>query len=83
MVDRYLGDLSRGMDRLGRILLLFYWHQEEFQERYGRQDLPELEDSLTSTMDQLGKLVMFLKKKTVREPFEDNADIDLEESVEG
>ncbi len=43
MVDRYLGDLMKGMDRLGRILFTFYWHGEEFEERYGKQDIPELE----------------------------------------
>jgi hypothetical protein len=45
LVDRYLGDLMKGVDKLGRLLFMFYWHQEEFADRYGKSDLPELEDS--------------------------------------
>src|SRR5262249_5777118 len=37
IVDRYLGDLMKGLDRLGRILFQFYWHGEEFEDRYGKQ----------------------------------------------
>lgn len=65
LVDRYLGDLLKALDRLGRILLLFYWHNEEFEERYGKADLPELEDSVRNSFEGLGDLVLFLKAKTV------------------
>lgn len=77
MIDRHIGDLMRGLDRLGRILFSFYWHGEEFQERYGKQDMPELEDSLRNAFEQLGDVVLFLKQKTV-EPFpEEMAHADL------
>lgn len=72
MVDRHLGDLMKGLDRLGRILFSFYWHGEEFQERYGKKDMPELEDSLRNAFEQLGDVVLFLKQKTV-EPFPEEA----------
>lgn len=65
LVDRYLGDLMKALDKLGRILFMFYWHQEEFEDRYGKADLPELEDSLRNAFEVLGDVCLFLKEKTV------------------
>jgi hypothetical protein len=70
MVDRYLGDLMKAMDRLGRILFMFRWHNEEFEDRYGKSDLGELEDSLVNSFESLGDLVLFLKEKDI-EPLPD------------
>jgi hypothetical protein len=67
-VDKYLGDLMKGVDRLGRILFSFYWHGDEMQERYGKRDMPELEESLRNAFEAVGDVVLFLKQKTV-EPF--------------
>lgn len=78
MIDRYLPDMIKGVDRLGRILFMFYWHQDKFAERYGKQDMPELEDSLRNAFEQLGDVVLFLKQKTIEPyPEEDVKDIDL------
>lgn len=66
LVDRYLGDLMKALDKIGRILFMFYWHQEEFEDRYGKQDLPELEDSLRNAFETLGDVTLFLKEKTVQ-----------------
>lgn len=65
IVDRYLGDLTKAVDRLGRILFMFYWHNEEFMNRYGKQDLPELEDTLRNAFEVVGDLVVYLKQKTI------------------
>lgn len=65
LVDRYTGDLMKALDRLGRILFLFYWHNDEFMERYGKSDMPELEDTLRNTFESLGDLLLFLKEKDV------------------
>lgn len=65
LVDRYLGDFMKALDKLGRILFMFYWHQEEFEDRYGKQDLPELEDALRNAFEVLGDVVLFLKEKQV------------------
>lgn len=68
IVDRYVGDLMKALDRLGRILFLFYWHSEEFQDRFGKSEMPELEDTLRNSFESLGDLVLFLLRKTI-EPF--------------
>ncbi len=64
-VDNYIGDLMLGLDRVGRILFMYYWHYEKFKERYGAQDMPELEDNLKNVFDNLGDLTLFLKQKTI------------------
>ena len=65
VVDNYIGDLMLGLDRVGRILFMFYWHWDKFKERYGQQDMPELEDNLKNVFDNLGDLTIFLKQKTI------------------
>lgn len=75
LVDRYLGPVMKGMDAIGRLLLSFYWNRDQFEERYGKQDMSELEDSLRTTFDQNGELALFLKQKTI-EP-DNAAKIDL------
>lgn len=65
MVDRWTGDLMKALDRLGRILFLFYWHNDEFLDRYGKADLPELEDTLRNAFEVVGDLLLFLKEKDV------------------
>jgi hypothetical protein len=65
VVDGYIGDLMLGLDRVGRILFMFYWHWDKFKERYGQQDMPELEDNLKNVFESLGDLVIFLKQKTI------------------
>jgi hypothetical protein len=65
LIDKYLPDLMKALDRLGRILFLFYWHGEEFEDRYGKQDMPELEDTLRNSFETMGDVTLFLKQKTV------------------
>jgi hypothetical protein len=77
LVDRYRGDLLKGLDRLGRILFLFYWHNEKFAERYGQQDMVELEDGLRNAFESMGDIVLFLMQRSV-DPHNDNLDgVDL------
>lgn len=65
LVERFMPDLFKALDRLGRILFLFYWHNEEFADRYGKGDMPELENTLRNAFEMLGDLILFLKEKDV------------------
>jgi hypothetical protein len=65
IVDRFLPTVIAGMDRLGRILFLAYWHYPEFEKRYGKNDLAEFLDNLKSTFSNLGDLVTFAKKRSL------------------
>jgi hypothetical protein len=65
IVDDYLGDIILGMDRIGRILFLLFWKPEAMADRYGREDLVELEDSLKNVFKSLGDVALVLKQKTI------------------
>lgn len=65
LVDRYMGPLVNALDKLARILFMLYWHSDEFRERYGKQDLPELEDTTRNAFEVLGDLVLFLRQKSI------------------
>jgi hypothetical protein len=74
------GDLAtfmKAVDKLGTRLFLLYWHSEDYEERYGKADMPELEDSLRNAFQVLGDVVLFLKQKTVTPLFEGLGDPDI------
>lgn len=65
LIDRHLGNILKGMSALGRVLFAFYWHQDIFAERYGKSDLPEIEDGLRNAFDACGRIALELKDKQV------------------
>ena len=64
----YVSDMIKGMDKIGRMLFLYYWHHDEFEERYGKEDMQKLEDTLKEVFLSTGDLVLFLKEKTAYTP---------------
>lgn len=80
IVDKHLGTLFESLDALGRLLFNFYWHNTEFEDRYGKSDLPELEDGLRNAFENLGDITLFLKEKSVESPFDLNG-VNLTESA--
>jgi hypothetical protein len=76
-VDSYIGDLLLGLDRLGRILFMYYWHNDKFSEHYGQEDMSKLEDSLRNVFSSLGELTLFLKQKTIDSGGSNNAETEL------
>lgn len=65
LIAKYLGDLIKGLDRVCRILFMFYWLNSQFKERYGQENMVELEDQLKSSIKGIGDLVLFLKQRRV------------------
>lgn len=65
-VDEISSKLVRAMDNVGRLLFLFYWKGDDFQEMYGPQELPELEGGLRKSFETLGDLVLFLQRKSTK-----------------
>lgn len=61
----YLPLLERSVDRMCRLLLLFYWHNSEFSETYGQDELAEFEDVLLTSIKTVGQLTLFLRQKSV------------------
>lgn len=64
-VQEMTPDLVKAVDRIGRLIFLFYWHNDMFKEKYGSTDMKELEDSLRSVFKSLGDLTLYLSKKTI------------------
>ena len=65
LIDSYIPQFMQAVDRLGRVLFLYYWKNEDFGERYGSSDTVELEDTLRSVFKQFGNLTLILRRKTV------------------
>ncbi len=63
MMDKYLPDLEQALDRLGRLLFLFYWKPEDFAAAYGADDQSQLENKFLSNFKAFGQLVLELLKK--------------------
>ena len=75
VVDTYVPDMMQALDKLGRVLFLFYWKNEEFVERYGAEDMAELEDTIRGVFKNFGDLVLKLKQKAIES--EDTNDVIL------
>lgn len=80
LIDRYIPRLSTALDAVGRLLLAYYWHQEEFAERYGKSDMPDMEDTLRNVFESLGDLVLKLKEKAVN-PYPEEASVDISDDA--
>lgn len=63
MIDKYLPDMEKALDSIGRIVFLFYWKPNEFEDAYGTDDMSNLENELLSNFKQFGDLVLNLSKK--------------------
>ena len=75
VIDSYLPEFMQAVDRVGRVLFLYYWKHDDFVERYGTDPVIEMEDSLRNVFRNLGKLTLDLMKKAVGDV--DNPDADI------
>ena len=80
LTNEYISDMLLGLDRIGRVLFLFYWHNDDYRERYGSDKMMELEDSLRDSFQGLGDLILFLHKSTT-EPAGDLFSNDLSGNI--
>lgn len=78
MIDEMLPGLMDGLDKAGRLLFLFYAHNDKFQDRYGKAEMPELEDSLRTVVEDMGDLCLYLKQKTIEASAEDGFEVNLD-----
>lgn len=64
LIDKYLPDLEKALDRLGRIIFLLYWKPDDFVKAYGADDQSDMETKLLSNFKSLGDVVLDLIMKT-------------------
>ena len=62
-IIEYVPTLVSALDKLGRMLFLAYWDTEKFEEMYGIDEMPELIELVKSVFNNLGDLVIFMKRK--------------------
>lgn len=62
MIDELVPDLMLQIDTIGRLLYMIYNHREELEERYGKEDLKVIEDSLENVFRELGELVVRMQE---------------------
>lgn len=62
-LTQYTPQLLQALDRLGRVLFMFNWDTDKFVDMFGRNDLPEFKELLTSVFKNLGELVLFIQRK--------------------
>jgi hypothetical protein len=78
MIDEQIEPLMAGLTSIGTLLMSFYWHTEQFADRFGDDEMDELEDSLRNTFSALGDLTLFLKQRSVEaSPDEAASGVDL------
>lgn len=78
LIGQFLSDIVLGLDRECRLLFLYYWSYDKFRERYGSENLMELEDQLKDVAKATGDLVLFLKQRQVKgSPSFDELEIEL------
>lgn len=65
VIDSYIPEFMKSLDKLGRVLFLYYWKNEDFAERYGSGGIAEMEDLLRGVFKSYGELVLALKKKAI------------------
>jgi len=63
LIEKYLPVLEDGLDRIGRILFLFYWKPEDFVKAFGSDDQDQLENKLVSNFKSFGALILELTQK--------------------
>ena len=66
-IDAWVPDISSGLDRLCRLLLLQYWHSADVSASYGSDELAELESTLLGAIKIMGETVLFFKQKAAED----------------
>ena len=65
LLTRFTKDLNVALDRLGRLAFLLMLHRNKFLDRFGSDDIIDIEDSLNNTFKGLGELVLKLKEREI------------------
>lgn len=62
-IAEWLPDYVNSLDSKCRLLLSFYWHNSDFSEDYGKDEMAEFEDVLLDSIKIDGQLILFLKQR--------------------
>jgi hypothetical protein len=79
LLTRFTKDLNVALDRLGRLHFLLMLHRNKFIDRFGGDDIVDIEDALNNTFKGLGELVLKLKEREISSDAGFAVETDLEE----
>lgn len=63
LMREYLPDLDRALDRLGRMIFLYWWKYDSFKDQYSLDELAQTEDNLRNLFKKLGEVILRFKSK--------------------
>jgi hypothetical protein len=73
-VRQYMPDMETGVDRYARILFLLRYRPADFEEAYGKDELMEMEQELTSLFTMAGKTLLRMLKRFDTDKFSPQSD---------
>ena len=73
-VRQYVPDLETGVDRYARILFLLRYRPADFEEAYGKDELMEMEQELTSLFSMAGETLLRMLKRFDNDKFSPQSD---------
>ena len=73
-VRQYVPDLETGVDRYARILFLLRYRPADFEEAYGKDELMEMEQELSSLFAMAGKTLLRMLKRFDTDKFSPQSD---------
>lgn len=65
LIDKRIGKLMAAINEYGTILYLLYWHSDKFADRFGKNDLDQLENTIRNAFETGGDATLYLKEKSV------------------
>ena len=79
LIDEYIPALVRGLDSLGRILLILYRHKDDLKERYGKEDYVVIMDKVKTNFKNVGELIIHLMQDNIDALFQGLETLETEE----
>ncbi len=63
LVMSFIPELEKALDRIGRMIFLFWWKYDDFSDQYGVNDMYETEDKLRNLFKAFGDIIIKFKRK--------------------
>jgi hypothetical protein len=67
MINRYVQDMEKALDAVGRSLFLLFWKPGEFDDAWGPEERQQVEDEMLSNFKGFGDLVLTLLRKNAND----------------
>lgn len=61
LIDSYLPDLEKAMDKVGRMIFMYWYKTDKFADKYTNTEIKEIEDMLRNLFKELGKTIYKFK----------------------